>query len=286
MLRSILLALDDTPGAQAARDAAIALAGRTGAALTCAVVLDRPHTLDASEPVPVGGAAFAERRNAALAAQVEAEGQAALAAAREAAGALPIETLTLEEAPEPALLRAGAAHDLIVLGRDSTLGREEVEDGLAPVVEELLRDGARPLLVVPAGADTARAPAAAAEGPVLVGYDGSLPAMRSLQLFALLGLAEDSPVKLLSAHEDAEAAARLAAEGGAYLRRRGLAAVEEWAVAGGRPAELLLAEAATLRARLLVMGAFGSPTGLRAFFLGSTTRRLLREAPCAVFVHH
>lgn len=278
MLRSILLALDDTPGAHAARDAAIALAGRTGAALTCAVVLDRPHTLDSSEPVPVGGAAFAERRNAAVAAQVEAEGRAALAAAREAAGALPIEALTLEEAPEPALLRAGAAHDLIVLGRDSTLGREETEDGLAPVVEELLRDGARPLLVVP--------PAGAAQdGPVLVGYDGSLPAMRSLQLFALLGLAEGSPVRLLAAHEAPEVAARLAAEGAAYLRRHGLA-VEEWAVAGGRAAELLLAEAATLRARLLVMGAFGSPTGLRAFLLGSTTRRLLREAPCAVFVHH
>ena len=62
--------------------------------------------------------------------------------------------------------------DLIVIGRDSTLGLEENPDGLAPVIEALLHDGARPLIVVPA------APLPAAGG-VLVGYDGSIPAMRT-----------------------------------------------------------------------------------------------------------
>jgi nucleotide-binding universal stress UspA family protein len=278
MLRSILLALDDTPGARAARDLALALAARTGAALTCAAVLDRPHTLDAAEPVPPGGMAFAERRNAALAARIEAEAKAALAEVQAAAGAVPITAVMLDAAPEEALLRAGAGHDLIVLGRDSTLGREEAEDGLAPVAEALLRDGARPLLLVPPGAATGT------EGPVLVAYDGSLPAMRSLQLFALLGLAEGSPVKLLTVDADPAEAARLAAEGAGYLRRHGIAA-EEWPVAGGHPTELLLAEAATTGARLMVMGAFGTG-GLRALLLGSPTLALLRQAPCAVFVHH
>ena len=279
MLRSILLALDDTPGALAARDAAFALAARTGAALTCAAVLDRPHTLDAAEPAPPGGIAFAERRNAALAARAEAEAKAICEAAQAEAGPLPITCVILPEAPETALLRAGARHDLIVLGRDSTLGQEETEDGLAPVAEALLREGApRPLLLVPPGA------APGTEGPVLVAYDGSLPAMRTLQLFALLGLAEGSPVKLLTVAEEAAAAAALAGEGAAYLRGHGLA-VEEWPVAGGDPAGLLLAEARTTGARLLVMGAFGS-SGLWAMLTGSPTRTLLRQAPCAVFVHH
>lgn len=59
--------------------------------------------------------------------------------------------------------------------------------------------------------------------------------------------------------------------------------MEEWALTGGHPAELLLAEARTLGARLLVMGAFGT-TGLRALLLGSATRRVLRDAPCPVFI--
>jgi nucleotide-binding universal stress UspA family protein len=278
MLRSILLALDDTPGTVAARNLAIGLAARTGAALTCAAVLDHPHTLHAAEPMPPGGMAFAERRNAALAAKLEAEAAAELADARRAAGDLAITPLLLEEAPEPALLRAGATHDLIIMGREATLGREETDDGLAPCAEALLRDGARPLLLVPPGAP------AGAEGPVLVAYDGSMPAMRVLQLFALLGLAEGSPVKLLSVDAEMAQARRLTAEGATYLRRHGLA-VEEWPVDGGHPAELLLAEAMLIRARLLVMGAFGT-SGLRRLLLGSPTRRLLRQAPCPVFVHH
>lgn len=278
MLRSILVALDDTPGAAAARDAAIALARRTGAALTAALVLDRPHTRDSHEPVPIGAGAFKERRDAALARQIEEEAEAALAAARTAAGDLPFEVLRLEDAPEPALLQAGARHDLVVVGRDSTLGREETEDGLAPVIEALLHDGARPLLVVPPGPPPPEAT------PVVVGYDGSIPAMRALQLFALLGLAEGSAVKVLSVEDERDVATRLAEEATLFLRRHGLAA-DPVAALGDHPVEVLLAEVESQRARLLVMGAFET-TGLRAFILGSATRRLLRQAACPIFVHH
>ena len=52
------------------------------------------------------------------------------------------------------------------------------------------------------------------------------------------------------------------------------------------PAELLLAEARSLTARMLVMGAFGHTGGLRALLLGTATQRLLRDAPCPVFVSH
>ena len=52
MLRSILLALDDTAGALAARYYALALARHTGAALTATVILDRRDLTDAHEAVP------------------------------------------------------------------------------------------------------------------------------------------------------------------------------------------------------------------------------------------
>ena len=62
MVRSILVALDDTPGAQRARDLAITFARRTGAALTAAAVLDNPHAMDAHEAVPPGAGAFRGRQ--------------------------------------------------------------------------------------------------------------------------------------------------------------------------------------------------------------------------------
>lgn len=281
MIRSILVALDDTPGAAAARDLAISIARRSGSRLTAAAVLDLPHTRDAQGPVPVGGAAFMERRNAALARRAEEEAQAAFAALAAAAGDLPYETLRLQEAPEPALLWAGARHDMIVLGRDSTLGQEANEDGLAPVIEALLHRGARPLLVVPPRTEmTDYDP----EGTVLVGYDASLPAMRALQLYALLKPEGEVRAKVFSCHEDRARARRIAEEGADYLRRHGVEA-EAIGVSGEHSADLLLAEAAGGRPRLLVMGAFET-SGLRALLLGSATRRLLREMPCPIFVHH
>lgn len=277
MIRSILVALDDTPGAVAARDLAIAFARHSGAALSAATVLDWPHVRDMHEAVPPGAAAFKERRDAARAKRLEQEAEAAFAACAAAAGETPFTPLRLTDAPEPALLQAGASHDLIVIGRDSTLGLEQNPDGLAPVIEALLHDGARPLLVVPA------APAPA-QGGVLVGYDGSIPAMRALQLFALLGLANDSPVRVLSVAETRAEAEALAGVGVAYLRSHGIAA-EALAIEGSHPVDALLTEAAAMPARLLVMGAY-EHSGLRTLFTGSATRKLLNAAPCPVFVAH
>ena len=277
MLRSILVALDDTPGARAARDHAFALARRHGAALSAAVVLDHPHTRSEHEVVPLGGAAFKARRDAALSARADAEAASAFAdCAQAAAGTLYVE-LRLPEAPEHALLRAGATHDLVVIGRDSTLGREQLDDGVAPVIESLLHDGARPLLVVP------EVSAARADGPVLVGYDGSIPIMAALQLFALMGLADGAPVQVASVAATREEALAMAEEGCAYLRHHGLTATP-LAMLGDRPADLLLAQAEALGARMMVLGAF-EVGGLRRRLLGSATHVLLREARVPVFIH-
>jgi len=282
MIRSILVALDDTPGAIAARDTAIALARRTGASLTAAVVLDRPHAEDEHEAIPLGGGAFKARRDAERLRRAAEEADAALAACATAAAGHPFETLRLDDAPEPALLRAGATHDLIVIGRDSTLGQDDTDDGLAPAIEALLREGARPLLVVPPGAGPLGQDGGA--GPVLVAYDGSLPAVRAVQSFALLHLIDRGAATVVSVGEDEAEAKRLVVEAATYLARHGLT-IEERAIRARRPADRLLAEAASLPARLLVMGAFGA-SGLRNLLLGSVTRRLLREAPCPVFVTH
>ncbi|WP_376094917.1 universal stress protein [Roseomonas sp. CCTCC AB2023176] len=276
MLKSLLVALDDTPGAQAAAAVALTLARSTGARLTAATILDLPHTRDASEPVPPGGGAFLERRNARLQEQAEQDAAAASAAFDALCGDTPHQIVTLGDAPQEALLRAGAAHDLIVLGRDSTLGREETEDGLAPTIPELLRDGSRPLLVVPPGATLT-------DGPVIAAYDGSTGAADALQAFALLGLAGDRPVKAVSVSDDRAVATQQAGEAAGLLARHG-ARAEPVSILGDRPADAILAILAADQASMLVMGAFEN-SALRTYFTGSATMTLLREAPCPVFVH-
>jgi nucleotide-binding universal stress UspA family protein len=276
MLRSILVALDDTPGAVVARDAAIAFARRSGASLTVAVVLDRPHTQDQHEAVPLGGGAFKAHRDARLTEQADAEAAAALAACAEAAKGLTYKVLRLEDAPGPALMKAGAAHDLIVIGRDSTLGREVTDDGVAPVIETLLRDGARPLLVVPPET------VLRADGPIIAAYDGSAPAREAFQVFALLALTLGAPVRVVSVGRNQQVALTLAEEGCDYLRRHEIAA-EPVARVGSDIGGLILAEVEASGAWALVMGAFGG-SSLARMLIGSTTDRLLQQARVPVFI--
>jgi nucleotide-binding universal stress UspA family protein len=277
MLRSILLALDDTEGGIAARNYALALARHTGAALTAAVILDRRDLTDAHEAVPPGASAFKERRDAALLRQAQEAGAAAVAGLSEAARDFPFAVEELAEAPTPGLLAAAGAHDVLIVGRDSRLGREAAEDGLAPAIEALLHDRTRPLLVVPPGARFD--PAAA----TLVAYDGSPGAMRAVQLFALLGLGRCGATVLSVADDEAKAAA-LAGTAAGFLQRHDVPA-KALPVIGTHPVEALLAEASAMPAGMLVMGAY-EHTGLRALFTGSATKHLLRRAPCAIFAAH
>jgi nucleotide-binding universal stress UspA family protein len=277
MLRSILLALDDTEGAIAARDYALALARHTGAALTAAVLMDRPGVTAVHEAVPPGAAAFKERRDAALLRQARAEAEEAIAGLRQAADGMPFAVQTLEASPAEALLAAAGGHDMLVVGRDSTLGREEAEDGLSPTIEALLHDRTRPLLVVPPGARFD--PAASA----LVAFDGSPGALRAVQLFALLGLGACGATVLSVADDEAKAAA-LAGTAAGFLQRHDVAA-KPLPVIGTHPVEALLAEAAAMPAAMLVMGAY-EHSGLRVLLTGSATKHLLRRAPCAIFAAH
>lgn len=277
MLRSILLALDDTEGGIAARDYALALVRHAGAALSAAVILDRRDLSDAHEAVPPGASAFKERRDAALLRQAKEAGAAAVAGLRQAAGDFAFAVEELSAAPTPALLAAAGAHDVLIVGRDSRLGREAAEDGLAPAIEALLHDRTRPLLVVPPGARFD--PTAA----VLVAYDASPGAMRAVQLFALLGLGR-AGATVLSVAENEEEAAALAGTAAGFLQRHNIAA-KALPVIGKHPVEALLAEAAAMPAGMLVMGAY-EHTGLRALFTGSATKHLLRRAPCAIFAAH
>ncbi|MBY0339255.1 MAG: universal stress protein [Acetobacteraceae bacterium] len=273
MYRSLLLALDDTRGAVAARDLAFGIARRTGARLTALSVFDRPHTTGLHEAVPLGGAAFAERRNQARAAAIAAEAERVLADCAASAGGVPFEVVRSEDAPEAALLAEGAGHDLVIIGRDSTLGAEICDDGLSPTVEALLRDGPRPLLVVPPG------PMPPADAPVLVAFEGSMPDMRTVQLFALSGLAGASPIKVLGFGADAAAKAARVAR---YLESHACR-VEHHAVAGDE-AEIALVEARTLPASMLVTGA-DEEAGLARLIWGGRTAHLLRASPCPVFIH-
>lgn len=277
-MKSLLVALDDTPCGRAAAVQSLVLAGRSGATVTGASVLDIA-ALTRPEMVPIGAFRYKLRADVARVGRArERAGRAqdwflAECRTRGIAG----KALPLEGDPAEQLRAAAAAHDAIVIGRDADL-QDAGESGLEHTVEHLLHANPRPLIVVPERANQALK-------RVLVAYDGSVPASRTLQLFTLLGLGRDCTIDIVAAGSDGKAAELAAHQAEAYLGLYGLAATVRPIASSDHPSEIVEAQAKSLQSDLIVMGAYGH-RGWRETLLGSFTTRMLNRCPTALFIHH
>jgi len=127
-------------------------------------------------------------------------------------------------------------------------------------------------------------PQALPEGTgVLVAYGGGREAARTLQLFALLGLATGETLDVMTVHRDsaeARATARTAAD---FLAVHGITHRVHTVASSAAPAEVLLEEVESRRPRLLVLGAHREHP-LRDLFATSVTRAVLGACPVPIFV--
>ena len=163
---------------------------------------------------------------------------------------------------------------MVVLGRETHF-QFETQDQPDATLSKVLRESPRPVVVVP------REPAAGSG--VLVAYGSGREVARTLQTFALLGLAGDEPVCLLAIdHDLARAEARLH-PAGKFLTAHGLRVALQPLASKAAPAALILDEVRRQRPRLIVMGAQGYHP-VRDLFFTSVTRAVLKESPVPVFV--
>lgn len=290
-MRSILVTVDDTPSSLAARALAAALARQAGASLRGMTGIELSD-LDRVEAVPLGGIEHAydrlkHRERQAVERRARVAGLPAAFQRSLAEQGLEAPCSMIEADVRGALLREIQTCDLVVTGRDTEFHLEP-GDGVAPLVEQLIARGGRPVVVSgPA--------AAAATGPVMVAYDGSAPSAKALQMATLLGLfgsAGGAPgaapvvsAHVVSVHHDRAEASAVSARAGTFLASHGVEASLEPCVAAGDPADFLMRRASELGARMLVMGAFGH-RGFREILFGSCTRRLFNTAPLPLFIYH
>ena len=181
-------------------------------------------------------------------------------------------------APNEVITREAGARDLILLPSRShfhfTAREDEPDDGL---LKRVLKDTPRPVVVVPESATPA--------GPVVVAYDSSLQAERTLSAFEATGLGGAGPVHVVGVNADPAEATRRAEHPRHFLELHHVQATAHAVQSAAPPAVVILEEAKRLGAGLLVMGAYGRPV-LREFFLGSVTRNLLAHCPIPIFLFH
>jgi nucleotide-binding universal stress UspA family protein len=277
MIARILVLCDSTAASTAARRFAFRLARRTGADLTGLGGVDL-SLVEVRMPGGIGMAAHKARLEEALRQEAIAL-RDRLRAEHEAecrqAGLAP-DWLSFEgEGPER-VASISEGHDLIVAGYDAGFGPHQAGTA-SDMIAEALGAVPRPVLICPEIETEG--------GDVLIAYDGSPPAMRALQLFALSGVGKGKPVSVLAVHREEAIASRLANGPVAYLRRHGHMAQGVPLVEEGRPDAAILREAGKRRPEMLVMGAYGH-RGLKALLFGSTTKALIASPPCPLFIYH
>lgn len=279
-MRSILVTVDDTPSAVAARGLAVALARQCGAQVRGVTALD-VSDLEHAEPVPIGGVQYAydrlqhrkklaDERRARI---TELPDEFRRSLANEGMDA---HCSLMEANVRDGLLRMIETCDLVVTGRDAEFHLEPVE-GLTPLVHHVVAKGCRPVVVT--------GPEWVEKGPVLVAYDGSPPAAKALQVAALMRIFGPSRARILSIGREQSAAQSVAERAGSFLAMHGVETDLEAVATSESPAEILLRRASETGARLLVMGAFGH-RGVREILFGSTTRHLFDNAPVPLFIYH
>jgi nucleotide-binding universal stress UspA family protein len=273
MFKSALLALKPTPAGDALIGPAVDLAFRHGLELTACTIIDRA-VVAPREPVPIGGAALKHDRDEELLTAARRAAQSLANTIAVAAGGRQViaHAETCEGDTAECLARRVQEHDLLLVGHAAG-----DDTGNESLLHRILRHSPRPAIVFP------KQPAAGDE--VVVAYDGSYQAARTLATLAYSGLAAGRAVHVVTCHADALQAEDIALAACRFLARHGIAASPETARAGKSPGEDLLTLASRHSAGLLVMGAFGK-SAVREFFLGSVTRHVLRHLPAPVLLDH
>lgn len=277
MLTRILLALYDTPASATARTLALDLAQHHKARVTALSVIDADR-IAPPEAVPLGADSYKIHKDAVAiaAARERLKALAAQFAAACRAAHVACETAASEDDAIGALVAASDVHDLIVIGRDAAYAAARGGEP-GEIAEHLLNRNPRPVLVA-----SEHAPVG---DNVLIAYDGSVPAMRALQIFCLMHFGVPGRTTVMTVNADAAAGERLAARAVEFLKAHGIAAASHVETADDDIAAALLEHAAAIGARLIVMGAYGH-RGWREFILGSTTGELLAASKTPLFIYH
>ncbi|QRG04851.1 universal stress protein [Xanthobacter dioxanivorans] len=166
-------------------------------------------------------------------------------------------------------------HDLAVL--DAETATVNADRGL---IEALLFESGRPLIVVPPGFDTFR------HHRVLVAWDGSARATRAVN-DAMDILKSAASVEVLAIGSEKELAHEVpGAEIAPHLARHGVNVSVKNLVVGPDGIPAILREQATLiGADLIVMGAFNH-SRMREWVLGGVTQSLLEDAKVPLFMSY
>ena len=274
MLRTILVALDDSIYSDTATTLALEWGMRFGARLLGLGILDK-SSITALEPVPLGASEFKKELDETRLANAQEHVARILLHFQERCSAAGVRTQVFEDIGDPTkcILRQAHRCDLIVLGYETNF-HFETQNAPDTVRAKVLRRSPRPIAVVPREIKQGTG--------VLVAYGGGREIARTLQTFQFLGLAGGETVHLLAVSRD-DGTAEAAEFAEEFLEAHGTQCRLHVVHSREEPAEVVLEQVRILQPRLVVMGAHAHHP-LRDLFATSVTCAVLRDCPIPVLI--
>jgi nucleotide-binding universal stress UspA family protein len=283
MIRSILLALAESPHDASARNYAFWLARKEGSHVHALAVIDI-----AAFEVPVLGTpdGFMPsvvpppiRDSHALLNELTARANERLTqlttqcASRNFSSSTEIKT----GIPGEIISRAAVAHDIVVVSRTGYNRIANAQETIDSLVAPVIRNSVRPVLV--AGNEFRE------EGDIhniLVAFDGSSHAARALLVAAELAARPGVNCTLVTVAQSEDIGREVLAPAEAFLSHHGIVPRKQ-VVVGSKPYDVICGLVTSGRVDIVIMGAYGhSP--IREVLFGSTTERILSHCAANVIL--
>jgi nucleotide-binding universal stress UspA family protein len=277
MLRSLLIGLDGSAYSEAALSLGIRWAKQFDAVLVGLGIVDEPD-IRRAEPVPIGGGYEKHLVDEAQMHNARIQVAQFLRQFKKRCGQEDVECRVLEEVGSPVEQIAWESQrcDVILLGQQ-TYFLFETQEGPCDTLIKLLRRTARPIVTVPQ--------TVGAEGTVVIAYDASVQAARTLQAWQCLGLDGKQRIEVLSIHAERDQAQRCCDQAVEFLQSHGMQPQPVAIESSQSVADVILEHIERCDAQLLVMGTCGK-SALYEVFMGSVTRSVLKRCPVPIFMYH
>lgn len=273
MLRSLLVGLNGSEASRDAYEIALTWAGELKIPVTCLGVIDSSRTarIETAE-----GEGRVQCDTAQLTLERENVGTALKWAANRAYDLdVPSRIIEREGFPAAILGEEAQRHDLLILGR--CLARNDLNNGPSDTLVEILSHSPRPIILgcrqIPRSSN------------VVIAYDGSVQAARTLQSFVSSGLYYGHPLHLVGVSDNPESMQDILGRAEDYLNAHSLHAERHVLPTRGTVADVLLDFERRISAGLLVIGVYGQPWYKDVIF-GSVTKEMLARCQVPMFLNH
>ncbi len=279
MIRRILVALDPDTDTQIAVRYAAELARQHDASVTGLAVVDTGHIEASARGGGIGSMYYAEKLREQMTEEARAVARRLIEEFDDVAEkeGLRHRNTVAEGVPFRRILEDMKVHDLLVVGKEPHFFYSHPEEKTKTLVR-VVRESVGPSFIV--------GPEYRPIRRVLIAYDGSDTAARTMQRFAQLKpFGAEVSVEVLTVYDGEESETRLMLSlVQEYLQEHGFK-VTTTARKGDNPEEAIVAFAQEIQADLIVAGAYAT-TGLKKLLFGSSTSALIEKTTVPLFLYH